>query len=77
MSSEVHGTAILRRSSDGAHETSRLANHLSTGVTPPEGCCMNSPTRVRSYRPLLWGLAIVGTLTDQLSKYVVFSWLCP
>ena len=38
---------------------------------------MNSPTRVRSYRPLLWGLAIVGTLTDQLSKYVVFSWLCP
>jgi lipoprotein signal peptidase len=29
----------------------------------------------RSYRWLLWGLALVGTSLDQLGKYTVFSWL--
>lgn len=30
---------------------------------------------VRSYRTLLWGLALVGALLDQGSKYWVFDWL--
>lgn len=38
---------------------------------------MESPARQRSYRGLLWGLALVGTLADQVSKYTVFHWLCP
>jgi signal peptidase II len=29
----------------------------------------------RSYRSLLWSLALVGTLLDQISKYSVFKWL--
>jgi len=29
----------------------------------------------RSYRVLLWSLALVGLLADQISKYGVFSWL--
>jgi lipoprotein signal peptidase len=31
----------------------------------------------RSYRWLLWGLALVGTCLDQWSKYGVFKWLYP
>ncbi len=29
----------------------------------------------RSYRWLLWGLALAGTTLDQWSKYAVFNWL--
>jgi signal peptidase II len=29
----------------------------------------------RSYRVLLWGLALVGLFADQATKYGVFSWL--
>ncbi|HEV3257611.1 MAG TPA: signal peptidase II [Gemmataceae bacterium] len=29
----------------------------------------------RSYRGLLWGLALLGTVLDQISKYSVFKWL--
>ncbi len=29
----------------------------------------------RSYRGLLWGLVLVGTTLDQVSKYAVFKWL--
>src|SRR5262245_17788082 len=36
------------------------------GMTSKEG---------RSYRRLLWCLAIAGALLDQTSKYVVFRWL--
>jgi lipoprotein signal peptidase len=30
----------------------------------------------KSYRSLLWGLALVGTAVDQVTKYGVFRWLC-
>jgi len=33
------------------------------------------PMTERSYRGLLWGLALLGTLLDQVSKYSVFKWL--
>src|SRR5215470_8678032 len=29
----------------------------------------------RSYRALLWSLALVGLLADQVSKYGIFAWL--
>jgi len=29
----------------------------------------------RSYRLLLWTLALTGLILDQASKYAVFSWL--
>src|SRR4051794_14933671 len=31
----------------------------------------------RSYRALLWGLALVGLAADQATKYGVFAWLKP
>src|SRR5262245_23105088 len=31
----------------------------------------------RSYRGLLWALALVGLALDQISKYGVFRWLYP
>jgi lipoprotein signal peptidase len=31
----------------------------------------------RSYRGLLWGLALAGTVADQWAKYGVFKWLYP
>jgi signal peptidase II len=36
-----------------------------------------SPKQNRSYRRLLWCLAIAGVLLDQSSKYGVFRWLDP
>lgn len=33
------------------------------------------PSAERSYRGLLWTLALVGLTLDQVSKYVVFRWL--
>jgi len=33
------------------------------------------PMTERSYRGLLWGLALLGTLLDQVGKYSVFKWL--
>jgi signal peptidase II len=34
-----------------------------------------NPTRDRSYRALLWGLALLGAGLDQATKYGVFRWL--
>src|SRR3989442_1623172 len=33
------------------------------------------PNAERSYRGLLWGLALTGVALDQASKYGVFKWL--
>src|SRR5438309_851612 len=33
------------------------------------------PTAERSYRGLLWGLVLFGTVLDQVTKYGVFKWL--
>jgi signal peptidase II len=36
---------------------------------------MKSPMAERSYRVLLWVLALTGLVLDQSSKYTVFAWL--
>jgi lipoprotein signal peptidase len=54
-----------------------LSSHLSASSGKLERQWMNGPTRQRSFRGLLWTLALVGRFLDQFTKYSIFAWLCP